>query len=328
MKAAVALLILVTGAASSRAAEPTMIAEVTEGPALPYGVASHAGGLVRQTPVIAAGGSWSADKKTKERHRETLIFTGGKWTPGPMLPRAISDCAYASDGASLFIAGGTDGKSTTTDVMRLSDVGPDAEWKKLPDLPEPVECAAGAIHRGIFYVVGGVSNGHSSNRMFGLDYSHANACWKSCAPLPAKGRAYAALLANGDFLYLFGGYAGPPAQEKDEFFGDAYRYDPATDKWEQLTGFNLPGFGWSAVSIDDSHVMLAGRIDERNKITDDVWLLDLRSPDKPARIGKLVNQSCCMTPVKVAPATWWFIAGEPDDQRTRTPRVSVVHLSN
>jgi N-acetylneuraminic acid mutarotase len=323
-RTAIAILVVFLLARATRAGEAK--AEVTEGPALPFGIAAHAGGVVRGKPFVAGGSSWSADKTTKRRHAESFVFSDGKWAPGPALPQGLSNLAYGCDYSGLYVAGGTDGQAATRDVLRLADVGGDAKWEKLAPLPDPVESAAGAVRGGVVYVAGGFTNGKSSNRVFTLDVTRADAKWKECAPLPAHGRAYAALVPLGEFLYLLGGYAGPPADEKTEVFGDAWRYDPAADKWERLEGFDLPGFGWCAVPVDDSHVMLAGRIDGDNRITDDVWLVDVRSPDKPVAIAKLVTATCCATPARVAPDTWWFIAGEPDVGKSRTPRVSVVKV--
>jgi len=284
---------------------------VSEGPALPYGIAAHAGGVVRGVPVVAGGSSWSADKTKKQWRRETFWFVEGKWKPGPPLPTPRSDLAYASDHTGLYVAGGTDVQAATREVLRLSDVGPEASWQKLPDLPAVVESAAGAILDGHLYVAGG----QKSNRLWAFDGSQ----WQRRAPLPGGERAYAALVAHGDALYLFGGLQGT------NVFSDAHRYDPKQDQWQRLTGFNLPGFGWSAVSVDDAHVMLAGRIDQKNQITDDIWLLNM--PDlSVAAIGKLRVQSCCLPAVNIGANTWWFIGGEPNVQRSRTPRISVVQL--
>ena len=308
------------------ASEPSYVAQVTEGPPMPFGVAAHAGGNVRGVPVVTGGSSWSQDKTTKQWHRETLLFVDGKWKQGLMLPSPRSDLAYASNDTGLYVAGGTDGKLATREVLRLCEVGSDATWQRLTDFPEPIQSASGAILGGKLYVAGGFSHDKASQRLWALDTSRTNAQWKECAPLPAKGRGYVALVAHDNSLYLFGGYAGPPYQTETEVFGDAYRYDPAADRWERLKGFDLPGFGWSAVSDDDAHILLAGRIDERNQITDGIWLVDPQAP-KPVAIGRLVIQSCCVSPIRVAPNTWWFIGGEPDVQKSRTPRISAVHLA-
>src|ERR1043166_6886113 len=116
-----------------------LAAQVSEGPPLPYGIAAHAGGKVQGCPVVAGGSAWSQDKTKKEWHHETLMFVDGKWKSGPSLPGRRSDLADASDQTGLYVAGGTDGKSATREVLRLSDIGPKAAWQKLPDLPEPVE---------------------------------------------------------------------------------------------------------------------------------------------------------------------------------------------
>jgi hypothetical protein len=300
---------------------------IEEGPPVPHGVAAHAGGMVGATPVITGGSSWSDDKKTKLRHRDTYLFIDSECKAGPPITKPLSDRAYAWDASGFYIAGGTDGLAATNQVLRLREAKTDASWEKLPSLPEPVESAAGAMAGGTFYVFGGVSSGKLSNRLWSLDTRAIDAKGKSCASLPGKGRAYPAMVAVGDDLIVFGGYAGPPAQQTTEVFDDAYRYDRKADRWDRVEGFKLAGFGWSAVAVDDAHVLLAGRIDERNRITDDVWMIDLRNPSSPAAIGKLVIQTCCATPAQIARDTWWFVGGEPDDQRSRTPRVSILKLA-
>src|SRR5262249_13134073 len=113
----------------------------------------------------------------------------------PSLPGPRSDLAHACDASGLYVAGGTDGTNTTREVLRLSDAT--ASWQKLPELPEAVQSAAGAILSGKFYVAGG----QKSDRLLEFDDSQ----WKARAPLPGGERAYAALVAHGNSLYLFGG---------------------------------------------------------------------------------------------------------------------------
>jgi hypothetical protein len=51
--------------------------------------------------------------------------------------------------------------------------------------------------------------------------------------------------------------------------------------------------------------------------------LDLRE-SKP--VMKLVIQSRCLTPMRIAPDTSWFVAGESDPNKSRTTRISVVKI--
>ncbi|MBA3485519.1 MAG: hypothetical protein H0T51_27310 [Pirellulales bacterium] len=59
--------------------------------------------------------------------------------------------------------------------------------------------------------------------------------------------------------------------------------------------------------------------------TDDVWLVDLR--DSSVRgMGSLTIPSFGAPLVRVGANRWWFIGGEPDAAKSRTPRVSVIEL--
>jgi N-acetylneuraminic acid mutarotase len=318
----VLLTILLTGM-SLAAAPPESAASVSEGVALPFSVAGHCGGMVDGNPVIAGGSSWSADRKVKRWHTESLVFRNARWTPGPNLPQPISDAAYAWGPAGLYIAGGTDGKSTTAAALHLRSTARGATWQPLTSLPEPVEAAAGAILQDTFYIAGGFADGKLSNRLWALDLTDGAARWKPRATLPAKGRGYAALVACGEALYLFGGFASPPYQREVEIFSDAYRYDPAADRWQQLEGFRFPGYGWSATALSDRQVMLSGRVRKINDIDDQIHVVDLQGLTTQA-IGRLVIQACCMPCIRVNPTTWWLPGGEPDTQRSRTERTSVV----
>ena len=314
---------LLAGVSSAAAPPPGIAATVSEGVALPFSVAGHCGGMVDGNPVVAGGSSWGAERKVKRWHAETLVFRDGRWTPGPNLPHPVSDAAYAWGPAGLYIAGGTDGKSATTAALHLRTTAPGATWQPLASLPETVEAAAGAILHDTFYFAGGFAGGKLNSRLWALDLTDGAARWRPRASLPAKGRGYAALVACGESLYLFGGFASPPYQPEVEIFSDVYRYDPAADEWQRLEGFRFPGYGWSATAISDRQVMLSGRVRKINDIDDQIHVVDMQDLSTHA-IGRLVIQACCMPCIQVNPTTWWLPGGEPDTQRSRTERMSVV----
>jgi hypothetical protein len=300
-------------------------AHVHEGPALPFPVAGHVGGLVQGKPVLAGGSSWIANRTTKKWHHESLVLRDGTWAPGPPLPQPLSDSAYAWGAGGLYLAGGTDGSKPTNLVLVLSGAGDDAAWRPLTSFPETVEAAAGAITGDTFYVFGGFSGGKASNRLRSLDLRGANASWRELSALPAPGRGYSTLVAVGSDLFLFGGFTSPPYQPEVTIFSDAYCYDTTSDQWQQLADFKLAGYAWTATAIDSKHIMLTGRVAEVGKVSDEIWLVDLT--DKSVRaIGNLVIPACCMPAIPVAQGTWWLPGGEPDTNRSRTDRTSIVEV--
>jgi N-acetylneuraminic acid mutarotase len=318
---------MLSGGCSSDASphSASLRAQVREGPALPFPVAGHVGGIVGGKPVLAGGSSWINNRTTKKWHHESLVFRDGTWVPGPPLPQPLSDSAYAWDAGGLYLAGGTDGSKPTNLVLVWSSVAEAASWRALPPLPETIEAAAGAIAGSTFYVFGGFSGGKASNRLWALDLRSGDATWRQLAALPAPGRAYSSMVAVGSDLILFGGFTSPPYTTAVTIFSEAYRYDIAADRWQQHSDFNLPGYAWTATAIDGKHIMLTGRVAEVGKVSDEIWLVDLT--DNSARaMGNLVIPSCCMPAIPVSQGTWWLPGGEPDTNRSRTNRTSIVQI--
>ncbi len=298
---------------------------VTEGSPLPISTAGHAGGLVAGMPVVVGGSHWSPDKTTKRWLHECFIYRRGHWEAGPDFRRPTSDAAFATDGRALFVAGGTDGNAASNAAAKLAASGGKLEWQELPPLPIELESAGGAFLDGTFYVVGGFTKAALSNELFALDTTAKESRWRTLAPLPAPGRGYMAIVAAGSSLYVFGGYAAPPHVKEFKVFDDAYRYDPANDRWEQLADVRMPGYAWTAVAIDDHTLLFAGRVAKVGEVTSELFELDLRTFRTRTR-GNTVTPTTCVPGIQVKPMTWWFPGGEPSTDRSRTDRTSIVAI--
>ena len=73
--------------------------------------------------------------------------------------------------------------------------------------------------------------------------------------------------------------------------------------------------------------MLTGRAAEIGKVSDEILLVDLSTLNvRP--IGRLMIPGCCMPAIPVAPRTWWLPGGEPDTNRSRSDRTSIVKLED
>ncbi|HEV2295432.1 MAG TPA: kelch repeat-containing protein [Tepidisphaeraceae bacterium] len=297
---------------------------MSEGPALPAGRCNHAGGVVGGWPVVVGGTAWSADRKTKHWLKDSLVFSDGKWSPGPPLPHAVSEPMFASDNSGVYIAGGRRGAAETNDaVYRLSNVGGQLGWQTLARLPVTRTAGAAGIIDGRFIVTCGSTNDVPTNRTWALDITSGDATWRDCAPLPGPPRMYPAVAICGKFLYLFGGMrpTEEPAQSGMEVFKDVYRYDLKADVWERLPDLPTRGYCWAASAIDDESVVLAGRAD--GAIHDDVWHVNL-SDMRVQGVERLTLRSTCAPLVRIDPNTWWLIGGEPDSLKTRTEKVTVI----
>jgi hypothetical protein len=314
-------------ASAALAGDTATAFRVSEGPLLPIAVGGNAGGLVDGAPVVAGGSHWAGqgDNKVKSWRNETYVCKDNQWTRGPDLPIGLADAAYASGPGGLYLAGGTDGTKTLREAWRLSSTGSEARWEPIAPLPEPIESAMGAIVGDTFYVISGFADGKASNRVWSLDLSKPDAQWTARSPLPAGGRGYAAVVPMNGSIYLLGGYVAPPSVPEFTVYSDGYVYDPASDQWTQLDGFNIVGYAWSAAQVDESHILLAGRVVDPGLIPSEILLMNINDfSTRP--VGNLVIQSCCMPAIAVNPTTWWFPGGEPDTKKNRTERTSIVEL--
>lgn len=299
--------------------------KITEGTELPISTAGHAGGIVEGLPVVAGGSRWSGDPKTKRWLHECFVLRSGKWEAGPELSGAVSDAAYGTGPKGLILAGGTDGKQGRREVQQLTRVGDGGKWESLTPLPEPIEACSGLVHEGWMYVCGGLSEGKASNRLWGLDLNDPNAEWKRLASFPGTGRCCAALTAVGEELFLFGGCVYPPYGKILEIYGDVFRYSPQSDGWERVEGLNFPGYAWTARTVGDMQILFAGRVAKVSAVTDELWLLDLKSGEAKV-VGNLVTTTCCMPGIQVGQGAVLFPGGEPDTNRNRTARMSIVEI--
>jgi N-acetylneuraminic acid mutarotase len=296
---------------------------VTEGPALPSGRGSHAGGVVNGHAVVAGGTAWSADKKTKSWLSDSLVYRDEQWSPGPALPHAVSEPAFASDGKSLYVVGGRRGAAEINDdAFRLVEADGKLRWDELPRLPVGLSANGGAILGGELFIACGATSDGPTNRVLSLDVTSSDAKWRERAPLPGPARMYPALVACGRSLYLFGGMRTVP-QRGMEVFADAYRYDPKSDAWQRLPDLPARGYCWAASPIDDATVLIAGRAD--GAIHDEVWHVNLADM-RVRSAGNAVIQATCAPLLRLANDTWWLVGGEPDSNKNRTERVSVIRV--
>ncbi len=298
---------------------------IAEGAALPQSQkrGGHAGGKVSGNIIVAGGNNWSADKKTKYWLKNSVVFQNGQWVPGPDLPKPMAYSMYANDNSGLYIAGGTsDGKSLLNEVYKLQSLnGNTKQWKSLPDLPVAMGYGAGAILNGKFYVAcGSIDDTVKTNKMWVLDINKVGSNWHECSPVPGVGRMFPSLVACGKYLYLLGGLAATSPLTP---LKDAYRYDPQKDQWTQLNDLPLDGYAWVSQPIDDSNLLITGRA--YGKVDESIWTLNLKDMSMHT-IGNNVNPATTAPLIKVADKQWWLVGGEPDANKNRTEKVSIITL--
>lgn len=313
-----------TLAAASSAAEGTDKFTVEEAAPLPIAVAGHAGGLAGGRVVSVGGSSWGGTPRVKRWHRECFVLENKSWVSGPPLPEARSEMASAWGESGMYVCGGMEGTSETDQVLCLRDLRPDATWSALAPLPQSVQGARAALLKGILYVTCGTSQGQALNQLWSLDVARAGAKWKTCAPLPGAGRSHCGLAVLGDGLCLLGGFVLSPSKPGEiAIFDDAYRYDAGTDRWQRFEAVHFPGYAWAVEPLDANRVLLAGRVRALADIRAEIEVLDLNDGTAQT-VGNLVGPTCCAPIVRAAPDRWYVFGGEPNAQRNRTAKVSLI----
>ncbi|MGN6603632.1 MAG: dihydrodipicolinate synthase family protein [Ginsengibacter sp.] len=296
---------------------------VTEGNPLPLNMkrGGHAGGKVDGKVIVAGGSDWSLDKKTKSWLSSSAIFANGHWKVGPELPKAVAYGMYASDDHGVYLAGGTNGgDSDLSSVFQLKTLKDGRGWEELPSLPEATAYGAGAILNSKFYVACGSHDTTKTNLMWVLDVSEKGSNWHKCSPIPGVARILPAMVSSGGYLYLLGGLSdfAPLTPLKD-----AYRYDPKNGKWMRLKDLPFPGYAWAASSLDDTHLLITGRA--YGKVDPGVWILDVVNMTIK-EIGKDIIPAATAPLIHVNKDQWWLVGGEPDSNKNRTGKVSVISV--
>lgn len=297
---------------------------ISQGIDLPHGRGGHAAAVFKNTAWVVGGTDWSRDHTKKTWLSDSIYFRNGSWHPGPILPHPVAYSLFASDETGLYLAGGTDGINKLDTVYHLKNIGNHTSWVSLPPLPKAVTSGGAALLNGILYVIGGwVYPDKITNHMWSLDVTEPQAQWQLCQKLPGCERAFPALVACDESLYLFGGMSPDSKTKSLGVMKDAYHYNPEENEWQQLPDMPFSGYAWSGCAIDKNHIMLAGRAD--GEIHKDIWLIDVRNFSFK-KIGDAIIQTTTAPLLKVNANEFWLIAGEPDSNKNRTKTITIILL--
>ncbi|MFN0166447.1 MAG: kelch repeat-containing protein [Bryobacteraceae bacterium] len=214
----------------------------------------------------AAPGSITSDAKK--------ALLGGGWKPLPAMPvgRAYTHGTAIDD--SLVVVGGRWQMHGCREVFQLKRMSKaDWRWEALPSLQQ-ARCVPGvaaigslliAAHGGDWdRVRGGAFTPRDVTLVEGLDLRAKQKGWRTLAPCPGGARVGAMTAAVNGRMYVFGGYDlwYENNQRRIKNLSDAYRYDPSTDRWEQLPALPAGARNCGAVAWKDRYILLIGGIME------------------------------------------------------------------
>ncbi len=269
--------------------------------------------------LVIAGGSWWPDPQTKVRLDRVEAYdpVTDRWSRLPDLPVAVSGAGGAAVAGQFVVVGGFDGQTARRDVWRLTADG----WQPGPPLPQG-RClhAVAAIGARIF-VVGGCAREDNLAGLSGDGWCWDTAgepVWRPIAGIP--GRVTAAVTASDEDLYVFGGARLLDGQVTNR--ADAWRYDPALDRWTRLADLPVPVRGAAAVAVGDAVLVLGGYTGQtRTGFTAAV----VRYDEGPARYDWVDRLPA---PIGVTPFVWTgaqlLVAGGEDRAKSRSGRVLVA----
>jgi len=217
-----------------------------DGPALPA-PRQHAGAAVVAGEVAFIGGDDGSVNAS-----ELFWGDGQGWAVGTGLPAPVSWSAVASDGSTLWVAGGLDGTTPTSQVLRLDEGA--TEWVEEPDLPQGLFGASAVWDGERLLVVGG---GTGLSTSLATIYALEDGAWSEVGALPDP-RMSLGLAVVRDLLVVSGGLSdGVP---RDDLIA-AHLDDLDAGGWGELGTLLEPRFAHGMVALGD-RVMLTGGWEE------------------------------------------------------------------
>ena len=236
------------------------------------------GSAVAVGPVIyTAGGSPPGNLRT------VLAFDtrSGRWSRPTVLPNGLNHSQATARDGKLYLAGGFLEGEEATDSLWRYDPETD-EWAQLPSMGLPRAGAAAAVIGDKLYVAAGTP------QTFGLDdppppyrrleiYDFATRSWSTGPDAPFAVHHVSAAALGGK-LYMAGGRVDHEASS-----GKFFRYDPASERWEELPDLPLGPTSSAAVVAAGGKVVVIGGDDELGWeggggwVTPSAWAYDPRT---------------------------------------------------
>jgi N-acetylneuraminic acid mutarotase len=173
-----------------------------------------------------------------------------QWEALAPLPIAVRSAAVATDGARVYVMGGST-ESGRTGAVQILDVA-SGVWAEAESLPEPTDWGTAAWMDGALHFIGGVTN-HAGASTQHLVYDRTADAWSAVPPVPAP-IAGTAGLTDGSRIYVFAGNSGSsPAHTSTTRI-----YNAATESWS--TGTAVPGarINWSGTYLDGRFYLVGG----------------------------------------------------------------------
>jgi subtilisin-like proprotein convertase family protein len=168
-------------------------------------------------------------------------FNGTAWTPIAPTPQALEYPGVCTDGTNIFIAGGASTAGTPQTTFYRYNVASNT-YTTLAPFSTGVWNPALVYNAGKIYKIAGTGPATASTNVVEI-YDVASNTWSAGANYPLA-ISFVSAVAQGGFIYAGGGVqtVGTLASAK------TYRYDPASNSWNDAAIADLPATRWGAAS--------------------------------------------------------------------------------
>jgi hypothetical protein len=168
-------------------------------------------------------------------------FDGTTWSSIAPVPVAVEYAAAVSDGTNIYIVGGVDSTGIEQAQLYRYNVGANS-YTILAPCGTATWSHAAAYLGGKVYKFGGTIDSGASTNVLEI-YNIATNTWTNGAAYPTS-LSFISAWAAGGFIYAAGGLDSTTSNESNK----TYRYDPASNTWNDLAVPDLFAPRWGAAS--------------------------------------------------------------------------------
>lgn len=192
-------------------------------------------------------GGVSAGTVTAQSYR----YDGTHWTPIGALPVALEYPVAVNDGTHIFVLGGSDSSGTPSATMYRYTPQTNT-YETMAPSATPAWAPAAAVAGGKIVKFGGNIAGSMQTDVTEV-YDIAGNSWSPGASYPFAAGFISAFARNG-YVYGAGGVGASSTSTSK-----TYRYDPASNVWDDAPIPDLPDLRWGAAAVEmPDGVLLAG----------------------------------------------------------------------
>ena len=168
-------------------------------------------------------------------------FDGTAWTPIASLPQPLEFPSAVTDGTNIYILGGAATSGTPQTTLYRYNIATN-DYTTLAPFSTGTWNQAAQYLNGKIYKFAGTGPGTNSTNVLEIYDVTANT-WSAGAPYPLL-TSFVGSWVSGGFIYAGGGISAPASTATAK----TYRYDPASNTWDDAAIADLPQTRWGAAS--------------------------------------------------------------------------------